>query len=767
MITSGGNQFKYWRELNRRVSADIRRFYRQTYSPIGTARDVLAEHVLETAFKYDWCPDEVEPSYDRTIGAMVAMVGRSPGTASAKGGGGARGRGQVGCDATPQDPEQILWMRRVMEDAMDWMFQFGMCPFRMVVDAAGLPRIIIPAFESGNFIARMSEVGEIEVGWHTYTDGVRKTNELQPDRHVGVYVWSKYKPMLDTYSPFTSVVARVRRSNLRLQMLWKNMQHADTAAAFVPLVTRSVEQARDVEHMNWDEALGDSLAFDPTSQTIDEQERTRMDDDAMHRAARIRQAAIAAQPADATPMRMSAYQDGTEVLESAVNPWFLPEREIPQGRVPASVTVPQPRRDIIAMEDWLEKRVFNSMRVPFEMMMKTGSANKTATETETSNRMFRGAVKAIRDSLTDFMEESWAQGMGKIEEGVLVEQLGRLIDERRFLHDEGGAQKEADGARVPSTAELSERQRERWLKGEGLGLRTAGERARAAADVDALNLIERESDRIIRRAQSLHVPVEPAEVRREVRDLVKRAAKNPQQTVNSQYLDVADELERRKGGRPEGDAQSPPRTAANDGASDLDAEERRLMRALRQRRRLKVFWVLPPVLDTGDIMFLYKEGAISDDVRNAVLFSKLDMPIDTPKGMPESERQLRIKHELDMAMAKQTHKFNMETANQKCQGDIRKIGAQARAKAAAPPGAGGGGPPAVATPPPGGGKGATGIPQGTAATQPRSKRRGAESASQNKRARTAGAARGSAAAGTSRGTTAASRRTTRTSAQRR
>jgi hypothetical protein len=570
------------------------------------------------------------------------------------------------CESTPQDPIQIAWMKRAMEDAIDWMFQFGMCPFRMVIDAKMQPRIIIPAYESGNFIARINEVGEIEVEWHTYTDGIRKTNELQPDRHVGVYVWSKCKPMLDTYNPFTSVVARIRKDNLRVQLLWRNMLYADAKAAYVPLVTRSVEQPRDVSHMNWDEALGDALAFDPNNQTLDERERTRMDDDAMYRSGRIR---AAAEGQSDGPSVIRTCSDGSEVMESIGNPWFHSELPMPQGRMPATVTVPRPRTDILNFEEWLEKRATSAMRVPLDAMTKGGSGNKSATETETSNRLFRGAVKNIRDAVTEFVEEAWAQSMGKIEEEIIISGLDRLLEERRVRQETSyehvdsplnAKDKRQNGekksTRVPSTEEFSDTQRERWLKGQPGGPQTPGELERNVIDGNIANMIERETTRIIKRAQTLHVPIEPASVYRDVKDLVEKAGRKPDKTVNSQYLDVADELARQRGEKPEGDTSTPPRTDT----SDLDAEERILKRALRQRRRLKVFWILPPVLDTGDIVFLHKEGAINDEVRNAVLFSKLDLPLDTPKGVSHEEHMLKVKSQLEMAKLKQTHKNALE-----------------------------------------------------------------------------------------------------------
>jgi hypothetical protein len=634
---------------------------------MGTARDMLVEHVLETNFKYDWCPDQAEPSYSRTIGAMLSTVGKPTLSKTGKGKGKGKTPEKDSCDSTIQDPDQIIWMRRAMEDAMDWMFQFGMCPFRMVIDGAMQPRIIIPLFESGNFIVRMSEVGELEVAWHTYSNGVQKHGEIQPDAHVGVYVWSKYKPMLGERSPFTSLVARIRRDYLRVQAMWKNMQHADAMNAYAPLVTRSTDNPRDANNMTWDEALGDSLAFDPTSQSIEEGERSRMDSAEMHRSSVLRNQVSMNNMDTQGPATMRVMRDGTEVMEVSTNPWFSAEFPLTHGRTPVSYNVPKPRTDILAMEDWLEKRVANVMRVPFESLRKGSSGVKSSTEAETSDRLFRGAVKTLRNAVTEFVEEAWAQGMGKIEEEIIIGGLDRLLAERERRVETSNDEIKTKVEEGKSNADKSKRRS--TFNGEQVPPfdppNTGKSVKEGIVESEIANAVERESDKIIRRAQSLHVPIEPVSVYKDVKALAERAGRRPFQTVNSEYLDVEDELQRQKGDYDGNNA-------------DLDMEEVLLKRALAQRMRLKVFWILPPVLDTGDIVFLHREGAISDEVRNGILFSKLDLPLDTPKGEVASERMLRIKAELDMEMAKLKHKFEMENKEQQSKLDEKRMEKQIR-----------------------------------------------------------------------------------------
>lgn len=600
MLNITGSKYNQWRELNRHVSMDIRRLYCQNEATISTVVELISDHIFDSEFRYDWCPEDETNSYERTLGALIksSSSGNDDG-ASSKGGDEKRAQAQrqqqrikgknvqgASCPQTPNDPEQLRWMKETMREAMDYYYMFGMCPFRVIMGPDTFPKIIIPDFSTGNFIAKINEdTGTADVGWIDYKDKYINKGELEPDKKVGVYVWPQFKPLIDEPNPFRSVISKLRREYNEFRMMMHNNLKADQFNSNPLILTVSTDKPRSLEDMSFDEVLGDAIAFDANNQETVDMEKTRLNDYSMYESSRM---SSLKSMQDASmgkgTSNLKIFDDGTETFEFSTNPWYGNEYPLPYGRTTASYPMPRIRTDLINWKEQWKNRISEAMRVPMDMIGKGVSSNKSATEVETSNKMFRGAVAKARRDVTEFMEEAWAQGMGRIEERFIYEGFEAIFAERERskvnngeysgsitgddYYDVGGAgggggegtttkkkkktnkkgDLEADAEAIVTKEQLSKNQLERYMKGQELGPITAAEKRRVVLESEQSNAIEAFYHDMMRRAQSANVTVNPSSMYKNVETLIKAKMSGKMFTPNenSEYNDIVERETRLK-----------------------------------------------------------------------------------------------------------------------------------------------------------------------------------------------------------------------------
>jgi hypothetical protein len=685
-----GARYGKWAQLNR-AAAEFIFFilYKGGDASIGAARDIIGSSVFSGKFTYDWCPDIFETTYDRTIGSLIKSTGK-------------RTKGKMGdCGVNVQDEDQSSWMRHTMQRAIDWYLCFGMCPFRLVIDETSNPRVIIPEFESGNFIARIDKKGILEVAWISYQSmpTASSTADLKPDSQVGVHVWSDYTPSLGMEVPYNSIVNRLRADYIRLLNMHQNLEYADIMASMPPIVTRSDQKPRSVETLSMDEVLGDGIAFDPGNQTINDREMTRINDSSIHRTDALREYQLEreydAGSMGSRPKVHKLTRHGALSVESSVSPWLLVEHPLDNGRNTASIQMPARRNDALNWQQWWDTRVSTIMGVPMGVLNSQGrGGNKTATEAETSNSRFRDFIAKVRESITEFLETAWARGMGRIEEDIINGKLEQVLAEKQHVFEEREAfynkgkrkrtkalmppdgdtsidekknKKDTKRSRrksMPTTEELEAKRIDRWERGEIPGVESPEDLERSVFDARVNLAVEAEADKLMRRAQSLHVPVEPSTLYSDVEDIVRRNA--PEFSSNSEYLRID-----RKRYRMEQEKRQAEILAEKE--ADLVETETNLRSALSTRKRLKLFWTIPPAIEQGDIIALYDKGIIDLEATHAMIVSKIRMPIDTPMGMSQEERLLRVKAELDMKLLREKSRFEMGLLREKSRFEMEKV----------------------------------------------------------------------------------------------
>src|SRR6056297_426489 len=238
------SKFSNWKILDEQKTFEIRRFYRNRNSTVFTAASVVKEHIFQLDPEYIWCPESTFTTYNRGLGKLIKTykskgkeninLEKRPGifenfdtddfenVFGTNTGGPTKDKKELkrdpikvfeSCTELMKDPEQIVWMKKIMKKALDYYYMFGMCPFRMVVGCDKNPKLVIPSMEEGHFIARINPENSIkEVQWLSKSNLRTGGMNLEPDDTVGVYCWESFEPQLDVTSmqtPYTSAVARL------------------------------------------------------------------------------------------------------------------------------------------------------------------------------------------------------------------------------------------------------------------------------------------------------------------------------------------------------------------------------------------------------------------------------------------------------------------------------------------------------------------------------------------------------------------------------
>jgi len=182
------------------------------------------------------------------------------------------------------DADSEVWVEHTMQKALDYYYQYGMCPVMNLGRGSGdgdidddddgnnkkdskkdlkkekkkqikipaitpaeaglcgpgvaemrreqttqkVNRFIIPSIDSGHFLARMTYDGQVEVGFQLHRFAGRRHptfvsgRGVSPTPGIYVYVWPGRTPVPNSPTPFRSLVYRLLPTQLNMRELWQN-----------------------------------------------------------------------------------------------------------------------------------------------------------------------------------------------------------------------------------------------------------------------------------------------------------------------------------------------------------------------------------------------------------------------------------------------------------------------------------------------------------------------------------------------------------------
>ncbi len=184
-----------------------------------------------------------------------------------------------------------------------------------------------------------------------------------------------------------------------------------------PIVTQSKENPRDIEHMSYDEILGESVLFGEDDQTVENLDRIRIDSSAVSRQSRLNEHSGHGGGGDGSlsvygPRRTQVDMFGLEFEVDNVSPWLRNVYPITSGRTTANIAIPRPRADIDKWNKEWSELAHKAFGVPVE---QAGAGKKTSAEAMSTDSRFRTSVSMGRDDVKTFVEEAWAQSMTESE----------------------------------------------------------------------------------------------------------------------------------------------------------------------------------------------------------------------------------------------------------------------------------------------------------------------------------------------------------------
>jgi len=668
-IGENGNLRK-WQVMDKTLTQDLYIFYENDLD-IKTAEDVLMSAVFKGGFTIEYGAGTSEPSYENTIKAKL----KGPVKTKFQGSKSkeqqperdgeridrADGRNNTTGTSTPRDPVLLAWLKKLGMDGLRMKLIYGMCPFRMVYDQdIDSDTIVIPEISSGSFIFRLNKFDVVEVGWMSADKRGNTRAEIGPDKHTGVYVWPDTVPTMAGKQPFKSLAARLRKPYLVLERVLGNFLVADQMASKPPIVTQSKETPRGIDHMSYDEILGETVLFGEDDQTTDNMDRRRIDMSAVSRQSALNNTIHGGGFGFPVygPRRTAIDSRGLEYETDNVSPWFNNQFPITSGRTTANITLPKPRPDIDKWyEKWTEK-VHRGFKVPID---HASSGKKTSAEALSSNDRFQTAVSSSRDDIKQFVEEAWAQSMTIAENQVISRAIvdiekrrSELIRGRKEGTDsavEGNVlglveqaaikgDKRLSGAENgPETKELledaEERYRQRRLLRQDPTIQSAKDLKASQLESESSVLSEKEIRRILEIASLRGIEVDPLTVQSEV------SAKILSEEGSDEEL------------------------------AALSKREAELRQTLGERNRLVWHWD-NPLIETGDVIALKREGIINADTARVLIYTNYGLPYDTPAGEQHEERMMDKKVDADMEMQAERQKA-----------DLAKIREQNKARVAA------------------------------------------------------------------------------------
>lgn len=695
--------FSDWQILSPKSTKEIRRFYKNNDTTAFTACSVIREHIFQIDPEYIWCPKENKESYYNTLGNLIKIskeksnrtitIGKStektPGILEGfveeraddeavvlgteekqngkKDGDKLNPMNRIkNCKNLVKDPEQKLWMKKLMKKALDYYYMFGMCPFKMIIGSDKNPKLVIPSMEEGAFIARINPETSIkEVRWLSNQFGTMRTVKIKPDEKVGVYCWENFEPELDVdplQTPYTSPIARLIGPYHIYKKFMVNAGIADELASRPPIVTISNEKSRNISELTFDEQLGDAIAFDPENYSLPDAEKDRINQSSLYQTQMLDN--ITSYRGATGMVRGIPFRDEENVYDYGPNPWIGRTYPLDNGRRTDRIELPRQRTDLHIIQERYESQVSKVLRVPIEIASNSSRGQKTAAESETSNRLFRGAVSSAREAITEFIEEAWAQAMGKFEERIIVEGIesiyfevednpkDRSIVEKYLQGDSLSGKSDENAKENPNVEEksvsskmLKKRQEKRYEKGNPTETSNPAERERIVLETEKSAVARGIYDALIKRAEQKGVPVDSELIYKGVSDIVTDNFVNPVQNVNQKYAEKASRQSKKeiiKQQAKEGnvrltldDSKSNEETSVE---KKKEENKKNLIRSLQQRKRLRIYWNMPPLLDTADIIFLQDRGSIDREVANALIKIQYKIPLDTPSGMSKEER---------------------------------------------------------------------------------------------------------------------------------
>ena len=571
-----------------------------------------------------------------------------------------------------QEPREFdtseVWVEHTMKKALDFYYQYGMCPFMrsdhglaaqvneaskkagrpikpegstqridsaLTASEAGvsgslpatsgsqsgnrgknsskvIKRFLIPSIQSGNFLARMTFDGQIEVGFqlHRFAGSHRPASqfgrEVAPTPGVHVFVWPGRTPVPTSSTPFRSLVYRLLPTQLSMREFWRNdLDASHTGAHPSLLLVRTGGATGFGEQMSQETELSvyaDALAVAGPS-TMEHQRDTRKDTELVTRLQqqlrRMRETSGGGTPrlgvdsrlVGAQIYRYQNWQEGNV---------FIP----PAGLNTATPPVPQRETDIIHRIEWWERMVSLQFGVPAQFLGRSPSVGRGSQSSGGSTAstiagvagsqseactMMRKTVQGARDIMSKFFEASYSMLFRDEDTDRLA---SRIIANRK---------------RDTERRETLD-QYERHVSGRLGALQTA--------------MIERQQQEILWNEEE-----------RRLRTVINRVF-NMTMERTSMALDsnligrfARQELERER------------------------SETNRLKsEVLPVKTRLRIYWNQPILADLITLNYMEEKGYIHEDIMRQIVLREQGLPQDTPKGTRIEERTILMEKRLGVAV---------------------------------------------------------------------------------------------------------------------
>lgn len=534
-----------------------------------------------------------------------------------------------------------FWVEHILQKALDYFYQYGMCPFMRAdhthairessttgqearvpsitpigaatedgasLDAlspsgsrrqkggggknhTAIQRFIIPTIQSGNFLARTTKDGQVEVGFQLYEYGKK---EAAPTPGVHVFVWPGRSPVPESPTPFRSLVYRLLPFQLNIRELWRNDMDASHTSAHPSLIlVRERGSGGSGAGHGMDEetelhVYSDALALSGPS-SMEHQRAARTDSEMVTRLQKqlaelrefsgdgVKRLGVDEHLIAAPIMRSQNWQTGN------VYP-------VPSGHTTATAPVASREKDLILRCEWWQKLVASQFGVPPQLLdqrstksrdarqQQKGASSQAAAGQSESITLLRKTVQEARERMVTFFEDAYDRLFRRDETDRIA---GKIIKGRQ---------------RIATLKEY-----DRHLEGRPL-----------------LEQLQQTMEQ--RHQEELKWMEEDRKLRTVINTVFNMALERTSRAWDTSKI----------------------RSLARQALESEKAEKSRLKKSvLPASKRLSIHWNQPILVDVTTLNWLREQGFIHDDVLRQIVLREVGLPEDTPKGISIEERMLQ------------------------------------------------------------------------------------------------------------------------------
>lgn len=552
----------------------------------------------------------------------------------------------------PRDfDESEVWVEHSMKKALDFYYQYGMCPFMradhglaaddpnttkkgkkagrptqpdgsttrsdvgLTAAEAGvsgsmpatptprrggkkdssLKRFIIPSIHSGHFLARMTFDGQIEVGFqlYRYAGAHHPTSvfgrQVAPTPGVHVFVWPGRSPVPESPTPFRSVVYRLLPTQLNMRELWRNDMDASHSGAHPSLV---LVRARGDSGFGGTMDQETELAVYADALALSgppsiEHERSTRVDAEF--TTRLQMQLRRMREASGGGSKRMGVDD--RLVGAQVTRYQNWERgnvfAVPSGLTTATHPMAQRERDIIQRSEWWQKMVAHQFGVPLQYLDRSSSTRDSRSGGGSSANLTSGQTDAC-SLLRKTVQESRDRMASFFQSAY--DTLFRDEDTDRV------SSKIIQGRKRDTERTAALRAYESHLSGRPAELQAAMEQ---------------------RQQEEMRWMEEESKLRAVINRVFNMALERTSMALDSTMIGrvAREELDREK------------------------QEITRLKtRVLPSRHRIRIYWKQPVLVDLTTLNWLSDKGFIHDDPMREIVLREVGLPDDTPRGTPIEER---------------------------------------------------------------------------------------------------------------------------------